>query len=106
MVGSTFDQLPPALLDADTDFQQSLTVGKLVAWKALALNPTTFSPEVLLHIATVTAVSEAAEGGTVSISRFIRPGWEELDVEEVEGTYELDSIRAMGWRIVNKLSRT
>lgn len=46
VVESTFDQLPPVLLDADTE--QSLSVGKLVAWKALALNPRTFSPYSLL----------------------------------------------------------
>ncbi|KAE9403754.1 hypothetical protein BT96DRAFT_473144 [Gymnopus androsaceus JB14] len=111
VVENTFDALPLA------DFRESFEVGKLVAWKALALNPKTFSPEVLLHIATVTGVSDShsesaedfpaqANSETVSICRLIRPGWEDLDVEGVEGTYELENIRAMGWRIVDEVHRT
>ncbi|KAJ3789358.1 hypothetical protein GGU10DRAFT_53942 [Lentinula aff. detonsa] len=85
----------------------SLQNGKLVAWKALALNPENYSPEVLLHIATVTAVSAASSGEmpSFSICRLIRPGWEDLDVEDVEGIYGWESVNQMGWKAVNEIKR-
>ncbi|KAJ3931303.1 MAG: hypothetical protein NXY57DRAFT_1008052 [Lentinula lateritia] len=85
----------------------SLQNGKLVAWKALALNLETYSPEVLLHIATVTAISNDSSGGnsSFSIRRLIRPGWEELDVENIQGDYTWENVEQMGWRAVNEIQR-
>ncbi|KAF9074649.1 hypothetical protein BDP27DRAFT_1359330 [Rhodocollybia butyracea] len=75
--------------------------GALVTWKALALNSRTFSPEVLLHIATVTATSTSS----VSIRRLIRPGWEEHDIDDVEGTFSLQDIKELGWKFIDEVSR-
>ncbi|KAJ3743317.1 hypothetical protein EV360DRAFT_90235 [Lentinula raphanica] len=104
VVENDYETLPPVTLD----FLQN---GKLVAWKALALNPETYSPEVLLHIATVTAVSaaltdeNASNSLSVSIRRLIRPGWEELDMEDVEGSFGWEDVQQMGWKAVNKVGR-
>ncbi|KAJ3727809.1 hypothetical protein C8R42DRAFT_656607 [Lentinula raphanica] len=104
VVENDYETLTPVTLD----FLQN---GKLVAWKALALNPETYSPEVLLHIATVTAVSAAltdentSSSLSLSIRRLIRPGWEELDMEDVEGSFEWEDVQQMGWKAVNKVGR-
>ncbi|KAJ3823249.1 hypothetical protein F5880DRAFT_558413 [Lentinula raphanica] len=104
VVENDYETLPPVTLD----FLQN---GKLVAWKALALNPETYSPEVLLHIATVTAVSaaltdeNASSSLSVSIRRLIRPGCEELDMEDVEGSFGWEDVQQMGWKAVNKVGR-
>ncbi|KAF8824408.1 hypothetical protein F5879DRAFT_1000815 [Lentinula edodes] len=100
VVEQNFEAFPQVSLD-------SLQNGKLVAWKALALNLETYSPEVLLHIATVTAVSNDSSGGnsSFSIRRLIRPGWEELDVENIQGDYTWENVEQMGWRAVNEIQR-
>ncbi|KAJ4481112.1 hypothetical protein J3R30DRAFT_3464435 [Lentinula aciculospora] len=100
VVENDFEAFPQVTLD-------SLRNGKLVAWKALALNPATYSPEVLLHIATVMAVSNEPpwENPYVAIRRLVRPGWEELDVEDVEGTHMWETVKQMGWRAVNEIMR-
>ncbi|KAF5392064.1 hypothetical protein D9757_003290 [Collybiopsis confluens] len=97
VVEQTFDTYP--LVTSGS----SLENGKMVAWKALALNPETFSPEILLHIATV---SHSESNEETSVRRLIRPGWEELDVENVEGLYRLESMIDMGWRVVNEIKRS
>ncbi|KAJ4464778.1 hypothetical protein C8J55DRAFT_566681 [Lentinula edodes] len=101
VVEQNFEAFPQVSLD-------SLQNGKLVAWKALALNLETYSPELLLHIATVIAVSNDSSGGnsSFSIRRLIRPGWEELDVENIQGDYAWESVEQMGWRAVNEIQRT
>ncbi|KAJ3806345.1 hypothetical protein F5876DRAFT_69035 [Lentinula aff. lateritia] len=100
VVEQNFETFPQVSLD-------SLQNGKLVAWKALALNLETYSPEVLLHIATVTAVSNDSSGGnsSFSIRPLIRPGWEELDVENIQGDYTWENVEQMGWRAVNEIQR-
>ncbi|KAG7440271.1 uncharacterized protein BT62DRAFT_1012929 [Guyanagaster necrorhizus] len=68
-------------------------VGALVAWKALALNPITFSPEVSLHLACIVAVN--AENAYV-ISRLVRPGWETGDEPIADETIAWDDVLNMG----------
>ncbi|KAK0442283.1 uncharacterized protein EV420DRAFT_1727526 [Desarmillaria tabescens] len=68
-------------------------VGSIVAWKALALNPITFSPEVSLHLARVMAVN--AENAYV-ISRLVRPGWETGDEPTEDETIVWDDVLTMG----------
>ncbi|KAK0232632.1 hypothetical protein IW262DRAFT_7829 [Armillaria fumosa] len=68
-------------------------VGNLVAWKALALNPITFSPEVSLHLARVEAVN--ADNAYI-ISRLVRPGWEIGDEPVVDETIAWSDVLIMG----------
>ncbi|KIK64908.1 hypothetical protein GYMLUDRAFT_56424 [Collybiopsis luxurians FD-317 M1] len=101
VVENNFDSYP--LFTGANTSPTLLENGKLVAWKALALNPETYSPEVLLHIASVLSSSS---DGDVSIRRIVRPGWEELDVEDVEGSFGVESIVGMGWRVVDEIKRS
>ncbi|KAG6884803.1 hypothetical protein C0993_008167 [Termitomyces sp. T159_Od127] len=93
---------------AITDIGQ-LAVGTLVGWKALALNPLTFSPEVMLSLASVVRLSDAE----IVIKQFSRPGassasfshrfavpeqGEEEIVEEEEYTW--NDILTLQWKIV------
>ncbi|KAK0197838.1 hypothetical protein F5146DRAFT_1156842 [Armillaria mellea] len=68
-------------------------VGNLVAWKALALNPITFSPEVSLHLARVAAVN--ADNAYI-ISRLVRPGWETGDEPTEDETIAWGDVLTMG----------
>ncbi|KAK0199314.1 hypothetical protein DFS33DRAFT_1401236 [Desarmillaria ectypa] len=68
-------------------------VGSLVAWKALALNPITFSPEVSLHLARVVAMN--TENAYV-ISRLFKPGWETGDEPTVDETIAWGDVLTMG----------
>ncbi|KAK0475190.1 hypothetical protein IW261DRAFT_1568104 [Armillaria novae-zelandiae] len=68
-------------------------VGNLVTWKALALNPITFSPEVSLHLARVGAVN--ADNAYI-ISRLVRPGWEIGDEPAVNETIAWGDVLSLG----------
>ncbi|EJU05984.1 hypothetical protein DACRYDRAFT_112795, partial [Dacryopinax primogenitus] len=58
-----------------------LTTGDVVAWQALALNQRTCSPEVMLHLATVVAVSRQEEN-TCTVSFLQRPEKRSHDEED------------------------
>ncbi|KAK0506723.1 hypothetical protein EDD18DRAFT_1124844 [Armillaria luteobubalina] len=86
-VEATFDSYPVI-----TQPEQS-HVGNLVTWKALALNPITFSPEVSLHLARVEAVN--ADNAYI-ISRLVRPGWEVGEEPAVDETITWGDVLIMG----------
>ncbi|KAJ7572061.1 hypothetical protein C8J56DRAFT_906841 [Mycena floridula] len=64
------------------DDMNSLSVGARVAWHALALNPLTFSPEIMLQIATILQISPEAQ--TVTLGKLTRPGFAEDEMQEEE----------------------
>ncbi|KAF8960257.1 hypothetical protein BDZ97DRAFT_1760892 [Flammula alnicola] len=96
-----------------------LSAGALVGWKGLAINPRTFSPEVLLNIAKVANFSEAASdsGSSVIIRKIQRPSANEAafafglngisgsdgeeDVEEE--SVEWAEVLASQWRLLEGL---
>ncbi|KAG5653274.1 hypothetical protein H0H81_001338 [Sphagnurus paluster] len=92
-----------------TEMQQ-LTIGRLVGWKGLALNPFTFTPEVLISVATVIRLPEpntecpfvvkqlSRPGGNPSFSSRLTGGLDETDMEEEEYTWS--DILETKWRIV------
>ncbi|RSH90107.1 hypothetical protein EHS25_001440 [Saitozyma podzolica] len=76
-VEQSWDRLPVLISEELGHFKQ----GTLVAWKELELDLNTFSPELKLHIARVTAVST---DGLVQLDRLKRP----VSEDEVWGEYE------------------
>ncbi|KZT53376.1 hypothetical protein CALCODRAFT_520109 [Calocera cornea HHB12733] len=82
---------------------EELTVGEVVAWKELGLNRLTFSPEIMLHLATVVAVSEDGACTVLPIPRPEEVSQEEedsLDAIEppTEQTLDASTIAQAGWR--------
>ncbi|KAG6865384.1 hypothetical protein C0991_003087 [Blastosporella zonata] len=82
-----------------------LAIGTMVGWKALALNPLTFSPEVLLSVASVVRMDpnivikqfSRLGGSNPSLShRLVEPEEEEIEEEECSR----NDILANQWRIV------
>ncbi|KAG6915042.1 hypothetical protein DXG01_013772 [Tephrocybe rancida] len=95
-----------------TDLAQ-LVVEDIVGWKELALNPLTFSPEVLLTVASVVRMSGPNDPSLVAVRTFPRPGGsnpslshrlieptedEMVDLDEKE--YNWSDIASLQWRIV------
>ncbi|KAG7086627.1 hypothetical protein E1B28_002569 [Marasmius oreades] len=90
----SFDSLPTITVQ---DKEVVVHTGVVVGWKALALNPITYSPDILLHLATVLSTSSIS----FSIRKIVRPGWEEYVEEEAqEEEIEWDRVVSDGWRIV------
>jgi hypothetical protein len=79
--------------------------------KELGINPFTYTPEHLLHLARVISVDEGAT--KVGVIRLVRPGAEEvafggvpLDGDEEDGVeqveeYTTDDITGMGWKAIS-----
>ena len=93
---STFDALPLV-----TGVEQ-LAVGAIVGWKALALNPATFSPEIMLHLSAVQTIDPAYN--QIITKPLPRPETEVSEETEVEPaeteTTDLSMVRDLGWRVV------
>ncbi|KAL0578148.1 hypothetical protein V5O48_003853 [Marasmius crinis-equi] len=89
----SFDSLSPIVQE---DKGGVIHAGVVVGWKALALNPITYSPEILLHLATVLACSPTS----VTIRRIVRPEWEEAAEEEDNESVAWDRAVEDGWRVV------
>jgi len=78
---------------------------KVVGWKALAINPFTFTPEILLNLAIV----DSCNGEEVVIRPLHRPGTTQISfggmVEQNEGVgeelYQWSDVVSSRWRIVN-----
>ncbi|KAF5349335.1 hypothetical protein D9758_011750 [Tetrapyrgos nigripes] len=114
--------------DASSEGESELKAGMLVGWKALTLNPATFSPEIMLHIGSVIAVSNSDMEGnstiasekpttqSVKIKPFPRLGSSEADMDmdivgddegvddEGNRTYIWDEVIQLGWRVLDGLS--
>ncbi|KII96121.1 hypothetical protein PLICRDRAFT_170702 [Plicaturopsis crispa FD-325 SS-3] len=88
-----------------TDISQLRPRG-LVGWKALAINPRTFTPEMLLNLAHVVSVDAAS--GDVVVQPYARPGAAQISFggileteEEMEHeTHTWTDINGSGWRVV------
>ncbi|KAF8907585.1 hypothetical protein CPB85DRAFT_1436433 [Mucidula mucida] len=84
-----FDSKAPA---ASTDVQ----VGGVLAWKELALNTATYSPEIMLTLARVVALAE--DGCTVR--KLARPGFEDAEEEPLDETLSFGDIVAQSMRFI------
>jgi len=96
------------------DNLEQLAVGCLVGWKALAINPQTFSPEMLLMVARVVNISQSTlisfESTQHIVIRYLqRPGASRAalafglngeQVDEDEETLEWREILARQWRVM------
>ncbi|KAF7790775.1 hypothetical protein EIP86_001732 [Pleurotus ostreatoroseus] len=82
--------------------------GKMLGWKALAINPATFTPEFLLNIGKVTKVDPKQ----LTVQPLHRPGAAEISfggfVDEEDGevqleeeTFEWNDVLAGEWRIIS-----
>jgi len=82
-----------------------LKLGAVVGWKALAINPSTFTPEMLLNLAIVNSCNDKE----VIVRPLHRPGAAQisfggiLEHEEdvAEESYEWPDIISAQWRVVN-----
>lgn len=77
--------------------------GMLVGWNALALNPITFSPEIMLHLGRVKSIRASTDRGGddgVVIKPILRPGEEDEEghEEEEEQMYTMSEVKEMVWR--------
>ncbi|KAK7440248.1 hypothetical protein VKT23_017189 [Stygiomarasmius scandens] len=101
----------------DTEGQVKLSPGVLVGWKALTLNPATFSPEIMLHIGSIVFVSansnlNAIVPQLIKVKLLPRPGVDSEDIElddegiDEEGnkTFSWNEVIDMGWRILEGIS--
>lgn len=102
------------------DKLEQLAVGCLVGWKALAINPQTFSPEMLLMVARVVNISQSALINSESTQRIViryiqRPeagraalafglnaagGFNDEEQAEDEETLEWTEILTRQWRVM------
>jgi len=95
-----------------TDVGQ-LTVGTVVGWKGLALNPLTFSPEVLLSIASVICLPDPNKERQFVVKQFPRPGGsnpslssrltgiaEGEEEDEMEEEHAWNDILDSKWRLI------
>jgi len=81
----------------------ALSIGSIIGWQELGVNPATLTPETMLFLARV--VSSDAHGAV--IVRLRRPGLGivsfaggDVDAEEEEETYSWANIVEMQWRVV------
>ncbi|KAI3607750.1 hypothetical protein WG66_005218 [Moniliophthora roreri] len=99
---NTFDTLSIIQKAEGKALTDVIRPGVVVGWKALALNPVTFCPEIMLHLATV--LSPSPDLSTVSIRKMIRPGVEEYaeddDCDEIVAT---ETIFESGWKVINNI---
>jgi len=96
------------------DELEQLAVGCLVGWKALAINPQTFSPEMLLMVARVVNISQSTSISSGSTQHIVirylqRPGASRAALafglngeqdEEDEETLEWTDILTRQWRVM------
>ena len=64
--------------------------------QGLALNPMTYSPEILLHLATILSVTPSG----ASIRKIVRPEWEEYVEQEEDELVDWDHAVEAGWRVI------
>ncbi|KAK1218241.1 hypothetical protein PQX77_014614 [Marasmius sp. AFHP31] len=90
----SFDALSP--ISKDAKLEEAVHSGVVVAWKGLALNPMTYSPEILLHLASVLSTSPTG----ASIRKIVRPEWEEYVEQEEDENVGWERAVEEGWRII------
>ncbi|KAF9262155.1 hypothetical protein L218DRAFT_1000903 [Marasmius fiardii PR-910] len=89
----SFDSLPAITAEGK---EGVIHAGVVVGWKALALNPISYCPEILLHLATVLSTSSLS----ISRRKIARPGWEDYVEEDQDEEVEWERVTSEGWRVV------
>ncbi|KAJ8093205.1 hypothetical protein PM082_020690 [Marasmius tenuissimus] len=90
----SFDALLP--VSKDVKLEEAVHSGVVIGWKGLALNPTTYSPEILLHLASVLSTSPTG----ALIRKIVRPEWEEYVEPEEDENVGWERAVEEGWRVI------
>ncbi|KAK7049258.1 hypothetical protein VNI00_005859 [Paramarasmius palmivorus] len=99
---NTFDSLPSIQRAEGQTLANIIRPGIVIGWKALALNPATFSPEIMLQLATV--LSTSPDSSAVSIRKMIRPGSEDYTGDdELDETVAIDTVFESGWKVIDNV---
>ncbi|KDQ65136.1 hypothetical protein JAAARDRAFT_188385 [Jaapia argillacea MUCL 33604] len=77
-----------------------LKPGILIGWKALGVNPATYSPEILLHLARIIAINTTHLDVVSFLPNIASFGVDGLAEEPEEESYELAEVLGGGWKLI------